>query len=279
MKTIICAIIKNEERYIKEWADYHLNTIGIDRIFLFEDYDSRNHQYIFEDEPRVTINTLENFGIPNHRNAMNQFELYKKFLIQCKNESQYDWIFFIDIDEFITFEDGYNLGKIEEEYKDIPTLLLSWMNYGANGHIKRPEGGVLENYTKPGVVCESDSQWAKKSLVNVKLCKGLKTIHIFKGNIDVEGNADEHADLIYKKIWLNHYFTKSWEDFCERMFNRGNMQNDFRTLDNFFACNPDMIDRDKELIESVRYLHCNDTQWLSRKYKLISGGKIRPRIK
>ena len=30
----ICAIIKNEHEYLKEWIDYHLN-IGFDSIFLY----------------------------------------------------------------------------------------------------------------------------------------------------------------------------------------------------------------------------------------------------
>jgi len=151
---------------------------------------------------------------------------------------------------------------------------MSWMNYGANGHIKRPKGGILENYTKPGVVSESDNQWAKKSLVNVSKCTGIKNIHIAEGAIDVNGNTDEHAPLVYKRIWIRHYFTKSWEDFCERIFERGNMSNNYRTLDSFFKCNPDMEYMDRELINSVRFKKCKNTMWLSRKYKLISGGNI-----
>ena len=276
MRTVICAIIKNEERYVREWAEYHLG-IGVSRIFLFEDYGSRSHVGLFEDEPRVTVSTLEAFGIKDHHNTRNQFTLYNKFLQKCKKDGEYDWVAFIDADEFVTFGDGdgYDLAGIEEEYKDIPALLMSWKNYGANGHIKRPDGGVLENYTKPSRVVESDMQWCKKSLVNIKMCNCMKNIHIAEGAIDVNGNHNEHSCLVYKKIWIRHFFTKSWEDFCERIFERGNMSNNFRTLDNFFKCNPDMAHMDEELIYSVRHRHCKNTMWLSKKYKLISGGNIK----
>lgn len=273
MKTVICTQIKDEERYIKEWIDYYLN-LGIYHIYLFEDYGSRSHKELLRDYKQVTVQTVEEFGIKNYYTSRTQTEVCRKFFKEAKVNNLCDWILFIDADEFVHLEEGYTLDKIEELYKDYPALLLSWKNYGASGHIKRPEGGVVENYTIPGQLTETDYQWTKKSLVNVNLCTGLKNIHIAEGAVDVEGNTDEHAPSVYKKIWINHYFTKSWEDFCERIFERGNMSNNYRTLDNFFKCNPDLAYMDKELIYSVRFRKCKSTMWLSKKYKLISGGNL-----
>lgn len=275
MNTAICAQIKNEERYLNEWLDYHLK-LGIDHIYLFEDYGSRSHASLVEGYDSVTLSTVKEFGVKNQYSPRTQYYTYCKFLNDYRDE--YDWIFFIDVDEFVTFARGYNLERIQKDYKDFPALLLSWKNYGASGHINRPEGGVRENYTKEGIVVEraGDLQWAKKSMVNTKLCNNLLNVHIAEGAKDVNGDANVHAPLLYKKVWISHYFTKSWEDFCDRMFERGNMTNNYRTLDSFFQCNPDMEYMDKELIESVRHRHCVSTMWLSRKYKLISGGKVAP---
>lgn len=272
MKTAICTQIKNETRYLKEWVDYHIG-LGIDHIFLFEDYGSDSHIHIVGNNNHVTLSTVERFGIHNYHNTKTQHKVCCKLLDECKMRGDYDWILFIDADEFITFEDGYDLQRVCNEYANAPAILMSWMNYGANGHIKRPQGKLLDNYTKPGVVIERDRRWAKKSMVNVRLCKGLYNIHIAAGAKDVIGNG-ESAPLVYKKIWIRHFFTKSWEDFCERIFERGNMNNNFRTLDNFFVCNPDMRHLKKELIESVRYRHAMSTMWLSKDLKIISGGNI-----
>lgn len=35
MKKAICAIAKNEDKYIDEWAEYHFK-LGIDDIFIFQ---------------------------------------------------------------------------------------------------------------------------------------------------------------------------------------------------------------------------------------------------
>ena len=36
MKTAICTCIKNEQSYLKEWIDYHIN-LGFDHIYLYEE--------------------------------------------------------------------------------------------------------------------------------------------------------------------------------------------------------------------------------------------------
>ena len=272
MKTAICAIVKNEERYVREWAEYHLG-IGVDSIHVFEDYGSRSHKNVLGGLNGVTVTPISEYCIMDYGNARKQFELYSLFLE--KNRSEYDWVLFIDVDEFVMFADGYTLSRLEEEYADSPALWLCWKNYGAGGHIKRPEGGIVDNYVKVGVVAEESAQWGKKSLVNTRLCRHLKNIHIAYGGTDTQGNDNEKAPIQYEKAWINHYFSKSWEDFCERIFERGNMSNNNRTLDLFFKTNPDMQPLKKELIESVRFRHARDTMWLSRDLKIISGGNVK----
>ena len=55
----------------------------------------------------------------------------------------------------------------------------------------------------------------------------------------------------YNVCWLNHYITKSWVEWCDRIFKRGQIIKDFRRLDDFFIYNPDMIDRRKELMSLI----------------------------
>ena len=46
--SVICAIVKNEQRFIREWAEYYLS-IGFDKLYIFEDFDSRSHKDIISD--------------------------------------------------------------------------------------------------------------------------------------------------------------------------------------------------------------------------------------
>jgi len=280
MKTAICCIVKNEQKFIVEWVDYHLFKVGFDSIYVFEDFTSDSHKGLFTDskyDGRLFIHSLaeDSLGIDNTQDTRVQGNLYRKFLKRCKNEGVYDWVLFSDIDEFLMFEEGWNLERLCEAHAEWPCIWLSWKMYGACGRINspHPKMGVLEAYPYSLNLRSDMNKWSIKSLVNVRLCEGLTTIHEGKGGHMTDGSHyNDNKDLCYKEAWINHYFTKSWEDFVERITKRGNMQNNYRNYDGFFAHNPDMLIHEKRLLKSVRYKHTVNTLWISRKYKLIAGG-------
>ena len=77
-------------------------------------------------------------------NAGRSILLYRSFLKRCKEYKLFDWILFVDVDEYLTFDKDYNLEKLEKEYKDFPGVLLSWKMFNANNHIKRPRiSGII----------------------------------------------------------------------------------------------------------------------------------------
>lgn len=281
--SVVCAIVKNEQRFVREWVEHYLN-IGFDKLYIFEDFGSDTHEkkiadYI--DGGKVVLTNLDKSGmLPHYKKGTRvQRELYRRFLERCKKEKLADWCGFFDVDEFMMFEEGWNLARLEEEFKDTAGVLLSWRLYGANGHLKRPEGGVVESYTTSlpdGSKLDSCSvQWNLKSLVNIHNCKGMRHIHVFNGCVMTNGKRLFDCDLCFEKAWLNHYYTKSWEDYLDRIFSRGNMQNNFRCLDKFFKCNPDLLDKKEKMVMEQRYRHAASTMWISRDLKIISGGNVR----
>ena len=284
-KSVICAIVKNEQRFIREWVEWHL-CVGFDEINIFEDYGSVSHRDQLDDliaDGRVKLTALSDGTTPardlGHNNRPNgtkaaQYTIYEWFFDKTKKEGSADWIAFIDVDEFIEFEEGYDLKRLEDEYQDRGGVLLSWKMYGANGHVKRPEGGVVESYKgKQWIAPKEDRQWAIKSLVNVHVSRGEITVHTFDGCVHTDGGG-RFSPHCYDKAWINHFFTKSWEDWCDRIFSRGNMHNNYRTLDTFFLYNKDMLPQKKDMIFAKRNLHTACTTWISRNLKIISGGNV-----
>lgn len=281
--SVICAIVKNEQRFIREWAEHYLR-IGFDRLYVFEDFGSETHEKEIADyiaDGKVVLTNLDRSGVlPRYKKGtMVQRNLYRMFLERCKKEELADWCGFFDMDEFLMFEEGWDLERLEEEFKDTAGLLLSWRLYGANGHLKRPEGGVVESYTKSmpdgSKLDDGSVQWNVKSLVNVHNCNSEKHIHVFSGCVKTSGgDLFDGNGLCFEKAWLNHYYTKSWEDYLDRIFARGNMQNNFRCLDKFFKCNPDMLKDKEKMVMEQRYRHAASTMWISRDMKVISGGNV-----
>lgn len=271
----ICAIIKDEQLFLKEWIDYHLN-LGFNKIVLFEDFDSTSHKDITDSYDNVELIPLRDntLGIKKVFSSYVQLQCYNHYLQYCKNTKCCDWCLFTDVDEFLVFQEGYDLNRLCSEYKDNTAIILSWKFYNANGHIKRPKGGVVESYTQ---VCNTNGDrtfWSIKSFANINVNPKFMDIHHIHHGIKTNGSYDLESPLNYEKAWLNHYFTKSWEDYCNRIFKRGNMSNNYRCFDAFFKSNPDMQDKEEELLNSVRYRHANSTMYISRKHKIISGGNL-----
>jgi len=80
--------------------------------------------------------------------------------------------------------------------------------------------------------------------------------------------------LSFEKAWINHYYSKSWEDYLDRIFARGNMNNNLRCLDLFFSVNPDMLPMKEKLVNEQRFKKTASTMWISRDMKIICGGNV-----
>lgn len=274
MKTAICAIIKDEHLFLKEWIDWHLN-LGFDAIHLFEDKGSKSHEEIVKDYSNVFLRRYENDeGVQELLEAQGtpyrQVVLYTWFAKEY--QSLYDWCAFIDIDEYVFFAEDYNLNKLCEEFEPYPGVLLNWRMMGASGLVKRPDS-IVKYYTKEGVIPESEKVWMFKSFCNLKRFISFPSLHRTEDAVNTNHNKNL-KEWCYDKAWLNHYFTKSWEDWCHRIFKRGDTNPGHRTLDDFFALNPDMLYLKKELLDNVSNKIPNGTYWLSKKDRLIAGGNV-----
>ena len=111
MKTVICAIIKDEHLFLEEWIDWHLG-LGFDAIHLFEDKGSKSHKEICEKYSNVYLRRYEDDGevrelLAEQGSSYRQLVLYEWFGNSYKGK--YDWVAFIDIDEFIMFDENYEI--------------------------------------------------------------------------------------------------------------------------------------------------------------------------
>lgn len=95
---------------------------------------------------------------------------------------------------------------------------------GASGHINKPLCGVIEAYTHEVSLLPEDVTWCYKSLVNLRRYEGMESLHFAINAVKTNHSIYEGAQdpcTCYEKAWINHYFTKSWEEWCNRIFKRG----------------------------------------------------------
>ena len=243
-KTAICAIIKDEHPYLKEWIDHHL-ALGIDYIYLYED-DGETHEEICKEYDNVFLTAIKDFVTYEHW-CQKQTDVYNKFIETYKDTI--DYVFFIDLDEFVMFDDGQNIQSLINICNNLGGgVLLAWKMYGAEGLINKPNTKVIETY-----ITQSPCVFSQEEMYNKWMYKTF--CRLDKGPI-INFHAHDVAKTIvpwghpniYEVCWINHYITKSWEEWCEKLFVR--KQNiPIRTLDEFFRYNPDMIDLKDQLYE------------------------------
>ena len=68
----------------------------------------------------------------------------------------FDWVIFLDVDEFLVLKKHANIKEFLRDYGNLPgsveAIAVNWMLFGDNGHKEMTEGGVLERFTRRGAI-------------------------------------------------------------------------------------------------------------------------------
>jgi len=126
------------------------------------------------------------------------------------------WIAFLDDDEFLFPVNGTDIRKILRRYEAYPALAVHWVMFGSSGHVRRPEGLVLENY----LYRQQDVSPTIKSIVNPRPIAASKSTHYWlykhcqlaadENELPVKGWTSTPATA--EVLRINHYWSKSLED-------------------------------------------------------------------
>ena len=240
----ICAILKDEHQYLKEWIEYHLS-IGVTCIYLYEDVTSITHIDIVKNYNNVYLASISDF-IDIDNCLEKQRDVYNKFILTYRETI--DYAFFIDLDEYVTFGDGYCIDDLTNICDEMGGgLLLPWKHFGANEYIDNPHLPVLDTYKKEVYIKfpknPNGCKLLSKSFANIKEGR-MKHIHIHSNAKPIVPYDSEN---LYQMCWINHYITKSWEEWCNRIFVRGQNESLIRRIDEFFIYNPEMLPIKEEL--------------------------------
>lgn len=258
MKVTICCIAKCENNYIKEWVNYHLS-LGFSHIYI---YDNNN---LDGEEIKPLFIDCDNVSIINCRGEhAYQNKAYTSFYKSYGN--QYDWIAYIDIDEFITFSEKSAIHNIDEflcRFDDkVEIIHLNWMNYGDNDHIDIEDYNVLNRFLVPldynqKVQYDFPENYHVKSIIKGGLDIGNTsiTVHTPKDGkfivVDASGNPCENdyfKPYDYSVAYIRHYVTKTiyeWLLKISRGLGTGNAISELYPIDRFFLYNEKNKEKEK----------------------------------
>jgi len=203
MKVALVCIAKDEDHYIKEWVDYH-KKLGFDKIFIYQNF----WRCSLEDD---ILEKIE-FDI-----EYPQMRAYNEFILKYREE--YDWVAFLDVDEFIVLKKHRNIKHLIDNYGNYGAAIgINWVFFGDNGLDKVENGNysVIERFTKRQIGVDKHI----KSIVNLKYGNYMEphnpnanivdtNLHLFVGPWNEKGDDNW--------VQINHYFCKTREEFHHKI--------------------------------------------------------------
>lgn len=218
MKTTICCIAKNEDRYIHEWIAYHLK-LGFDKIYIY------CHDWVCS---VINSDKVSTINLPSGTKSP-QMPIYNLFLNTSGRE--YDWVMFLDVDEFLVLKKH---NTVQEFLKGrTESFGVNWVLFGDNFLDDDGSDGVLRRFTK----CQNKPNKHVKCFVKTGCPSEMETPHNPHGQwrgsdgklhtyaFCINGNTDEAQ--------INHYFCKTRQEWKLKQA-RGCADSDFIRPDSDF---------------------------------------------
>jgi len=227
-------LIKDENRYLKEWLDWHMKQ-GFRHIYI---YDNGSRERVmdvvggYEEAVRQNITVIDWTGHHSHI----QQDAYNHFMEHYKADVR--WGLFIDSDEFLRFTDGEttDVNAFLKDYEDYTEVWGYEVEYDANGNETYEDKPVRERFTRQTDVREG-FYW--KNFIQVNRIDSFKMHYAFydPAKHQVFENEEGNKDLFV----IDHYYTKSWEEWQKKIKERGGADPNYhKALKEFFFYNPDM---------------------------------------
>lgn len=260
----ICQLIKNEHRYIEEWIEYYLN-MGISKFILIEDWNSRSHKDILAKYgDKIILHKYDDIVIDEDKtyfNDLRQQIIWASFYRLYKDK--FDCCFFIDPDEYLNCSKKEFLTEVEYFYDNpnIYSISYKWLTRTATGWIRDPYPNqiysVVNTYTDilPGYNLyykyeeygNKDYNFNCKHLIYLNKLKTVKDFYAPHGDT-------KYFQYVQESLFrINHYLTKSWEEYKYRLFDKGEQVKKWaRNPDDFFLINKDLLPYKEQLLNECK---------------------------
>jgi hypothetical protein len=196
MKIGLVAIAKDENAHLKEWIGHHINA-GFD------------HVIIYDNNSKTPIRKRKNTTVIKWSDS--EFKSQSRcYLDACKRFSDYDYLAFFDIDEFVigdfrtllrslNYPQGIGLYWRIYGHPTPPETRkpATWYNqYHANAHIK----SILD---PKSVIDFPDPH---KAIIN--------GVYLDENGQRITSPLGTHTS---NKVWIKHIFTRSRKEFAEKI--------------------------------------------------------------
>lgn len=259
----LCLIFKNEAPFLKEWIDYH-RTIGVDHFFLYNNNSTDNYKEVLTSYVELGLVTLIEFPY-DHAQMMAYEHCFENYKMET------NWMGFFDADEFICPRLHEDINDWLAKFDKFHSVLIYFRVFGTGGNLEHDYSkNVIEQYFN----CWPTIQNWGKCFVNTRFIisnYGSPQLHHststylkflgFRISLPPINQFGQICPCTYvlggvkgKKekadIYLNHYFTKSWDIYKKKV----------NQTDVFYKINPKA---------DYKYFFFHEEKCISRDYTIL----------
>ncbi|RQZ13144.1 glycosyltransferase family 2 protein [Burkholderia sp. Bp9017] len=258
----LAAIVKDEINDLLEWIAYH-RVIGVDHFFIADNDSTDGTRELLASLSTAGIVTLiDVHTLPGQRP---QLPAYSELLGMARKNC--DVLAFIDADEFLMPTDDATTIKplLEKIFSDphVSALALNWANFGSAGAVFLEDGLVIDRFVRRAkldfkvhhhyktiVRPERGIDFYNPHHVNLNSGRYVNTL-----GIDLIPHNQHGSGLSDIVVWsgarVNHYATKSLEEFLLGKSRRGSASKEGRIKHKRYFMHHDR--NDEECLLATRF--------------------------
>lgn len=213
----VCAIFKNEAKYLYEWLSYH-DAVGVDHFFLYNNNSSDAYLDVLTSWPyRSKITLIDWPEVPGQTSA------YRHMLDTHRDDPA--WCAFIDLDEYLCPQSYQSVKQVLSALPDdCSGLYVHWLMFGSSGHKTQQPGRITERFVHRSYN-SFDPNRIGKTIVRLEQATEVGFCHIIQSSGRMLNDSGDEIDQFgtgvhnrtsHNLIALNHYYTKSFAEWTAR---------------------------------------------------------------
>jgi hypothetical protein len=187
--------------------------VGVSKFYLYDNESEDNLIEILE--PYIKSGIVEYKYCPGRSK---QIFAYNDILRKARDETY--WLAVIDCDEFIVPISTKEIPEFLKDFEGYAGVEINWVVYGSGGQKNKKDGLIIERF-KDHSLMDFDRNRHIKTILNprytlkIDIHSALYIKNKFSVNIHkkIAKTGFLDRDGVFDKIRINHYFTKSYEEF------------------------------------------------------------------
>jgi len=221
LRIAFCTVIRDEADYLPEWLAFQ-KLIGFDAGIIYNNASVDGTAEILATFGRTQELIVIDWPATDMFFQMRAFD-------DCvaRFAKDFDWIAFIDIDEFIIKRSHKSLRDLlATQSRTTAGIAINWAMYGSSGHKEMPKLLTIEAFTH-----RAERSFGPARLVKSIVRPGLTKRCTYPHTFDVEGDyVGPNGELVewgnpgrianypdYGDFSINHYFTKSFGQWLKKL--------------------------------------------------------------